>query len=344
MAIQRKGRAMPKAAAYLLMLLLGACGLAHAGTVTYVYTDPQGTPLAEADASGNITATFDYAPYGSQALGTAPNGPGYTGHVNDPDTGFVYMQARYYDPQVGRFISTDPIGPAAANPFNFNRYDYASDNPSRYTDPDGRMIWDDSHRQSDQSGCRYTPAACEMALDTKSKPKQSVVAQAAAAAADAFNSVVAAPEFVQSSEGIGDSLSLGATKGVRQLSGIGDPSPNSSAYKVGYYGSMVPGVARLAYTMGAEGASAVGSVIGGEQGARVANAGRNGFRIMFRGFTSGYHAYPFSRVAAKYGYNWDAVISASGRTNPQFNAMGVAGGAASAANQAGQCVVGQSGC
>lgn len=34
--------------------------LSWAGKVTYIYTDPQGTPLAEADASGNITATFDY--------------------------------------------------------------------------------------------------------------------------------------------------------------------------------------------------------------------------------------------------------------------------------------------
>ena len=76
---QTTGRLMPKTIArslVLLMLWLG--GVAHAGTVTYVYTDPQGTPLAEADANGNITATFDYAPYGSQALGTAPSGPGYT--------------------------------------------------------------------------------------------------------------------------------------------------------------------------------------------------------------------------------------------------------------------------
>lgn len=44
--------------------------MAHAqpGKVTYFYTDPQGTPLVEADANGSITATFDYKPYGSQAL------------------------------------------------------------------------------------------------------------------------------------------------------------------------------------------------------------------------------------------------------------------------------------
>ncbi|THD04525.1 hypothetical protein B1991_17375, partial [Rhodanobacter lindaniclasticus] len=60
MDIQIKGRATHKAIAYaLVLLMLWLGGVAHAGTVTYVYTDAQGTPLAEADASGNITATFD---------------------------------------------------------------------------------------------------------------------------------------------------------------------------------------------------------------------------------------------------------------------------------------------
>ncbi|RCS28717.1 hypothetical protein DEO45_16030, partial [Rhodanobacter denitrificans] len=46
----------------------------------------------------------------------------------------------YYDPAVGRFLSIDSVGPSVGNSFNFNRYDYANDNPSRYTDPDGRSI------------------------------------------------------------------------------------------------------------------------------------------------------------------------------------------------------------
>lgn len=124
----------------ILPLLTLVLGIAHAqpGKVTYVYTDPQGTPLAEADANGNITATFDYKPYGGQALGSPPTGPGYTGHVNDPDTGLVYMQARYYDPVTGRFLSVDPKGPSSGELFHFNRYDYADNNPIVRTDPDGR--------------------------------------------------------------------------------------------------------------------------------------------------------------------------------------------------------------
>jgi RHS repeat-associated protein len=136
----RKGRGLTWKWFFHLLILL-ACNALHAqsqGTDTYVYTDPQGTPLAEPDANGNITKTFDYTPYGTTALGTAPNGPGYTGHVNDPETNLVYMQARYYDPATGHFLSVDPAAPTAGNSFNFNRYAYTNNNPILNIDPNGR--------------------------------------------------------------------------------------------------------------------------------------------------------------------------------------------------------------
>jgi uncharacterized protein RhaS with RHS repeats len=46
------------------------------------------------------------------------------------------MQARYYDPVLGRFYSNDPIG--FDNIHNFNRYTYANNNPYKFIDPDGR--------------------------------------------------------------------------------------------------------------------------------------------------------------------------------------------------------------
>lgn len=132
---------MKKISSWLMLASLWLCAsVAHAGTVTYVYTDPQGTPLAEADASGNITARFEYTPYGVSvpSMGAAPNGVGYTGHVNDPETGLVYMQARYYDAEVGRFLSVDPVATDGNSGNHFNRYWYADDNPTKFTDPDGR--------------------------------------------------------------------------------------------------------------------------------------------------------------------------------------------------------------
>jgi RHS repeat-associated protein len=134
----------------ILPLLTLVLGIAHAqpGKVTYVYTDPQGTPLAEADANGNITATFDYKPYGGQAMGTPPTGPGYTGHVNDPDSGLVYIQARYYDPSIGRFLSRDPAGQKAG----FNDYAYVVNNPVNKIDPTGMFQCD--NKASCEAGTR----------------------------------------------------------------------------------------------------------------------------------------------------------------------------------------------
>jgi len=133
----------------LSLLFVGTHVLAQStGTVTYVYTDPQGTPLAEADASGNITATFEYTPYGTFAPqgtttpGPNPTGLGYTGHVNDPETNLVYMQARYYDSATGQFLSVDPIGPTSSRTYDFARYLYAHDNPVMNEDPTGQFPGD----------------------------------------------------------------------------------------------------------------------------------------------------------------------------------------------------------
>jgi RHS repeat-associated protein len=105
-----------------------------------VYTDPQGTPLAEADASGNITATYDYTPYGTPALGPPPSGPGYTGHVNDPETNLVYMQHRYYDPATGHFMSPDAAPPKPGDLSYMNSYAYVGNNPIMRDDPTGDYI------------------------------------------------------------------------------------------------------------------------------------------------------------------------------------------------------------
>lgn len=167
-----------------LWLCMGPQAQAQTSTVTYIYTDQQGTPLAEADVNGNITATFDYAPYGSQALGTAPNGPGYTGHVNDPESGLVYMQARYYDPATGRFLSVDPVGPAAGNAFNFSRYAYGSNNPIKNIDPDGR----ESACVTMESGCGGDNPAAKAAVQSIGNALIGVLDSAANKWNDTFHS------------------------------------------------------------------------------------------------------------------------------------------------------------
>ncbi len=48
------------------------------------------------------------------------------------------MQARYYDPVIGRFYSNDPVG-FTGDVTTFNRYSYVGNNPYKYTDPDGQV-------------------------------------------------------------------------------------------------------------------------------------------------------------------------------------------------------------
>jgi RHS repeat-associated protein len=93
--------------------------------------------VAVTDANRVLVERTYYSPYGIP-LNHAINGPGYTGHVIDLATGLTYMQQRYYDPSLGRFLSIDPVASDINNGWNFNRYNYAANNPYKFTDPDGR--------------------------------------------------------------------------------------------------------------------------------------------------------------------------------------------------------------
>ena len=110
-------------------------------TVRYQHTDALGSPVAETDANRGIVKRNSYTPYGEAFGATSIDGTGYTGHVMDRDTGLTYMQQRYYDSATGRFFSVDPIGTNTLTAWNFSRYNYAANNPYKFTDPDGRSIW-----------------------------------------------------------------------------------------------------------------------------------------------------------------------------------------------------------
>ena len=124
---------------FIAMVLLFFAALSARGqTVEYIHTDALGTPVAVTDVNRNVLERSEYAPYGEVLNRPLRGGPGYTGHVEDAATGLVYMQQRYYDPQIGRFLSVDPVGVSPNAGLNFNRYWYASNNPYKNIDPDGR--------------------------------------------------------------------------------------------------------------------------------------------------------------------------------------------------------------
>jgi RHS repeat-associated protein len=106
-------------------------------TVTYMHTDIFGNLIAETDENRNVVRRYSYEPYG---LPRQPiDGPGFTGHNMDDDTALIYMQQRYYDPEVGQFLSVDPVSVDMANAWNFNRYNYAANNPVSNSDPTGAV-------------------------------------------------------------------------------------------------------------------------------------------------------------------------------------------------------------
>lgn len=125
----------------LALMLLWLAALAQPAlatdTVYYYYTNPLHSAVVVTDTHGNVVERTYYAPYGRVLNRSMRDGPGYTGHEEDPETNLVYMQQRYYDPETGRFLSIDPVSPTSDGT-GFNRYEYANDNPYRYTDPDGR--------------------------------------------------------------------------------------------------------------------------------------------------------------------------------------------------------------
>lgn len=106
--------------------------------IKYQHTDALGSPVAVTNTTGVVIERTNYEPYGA-AINKTVNGIGYTGHVMDAATGLTYMQQRYYDQELGRFLSVDPVTADANTGEMFNRYKYANNNPYRFTDPDGRQ-------------------------------------------------------------------------------------------------------------------------------------------------------------------------------------------------------------
>jgi len=129
-------------------LLLPAVGSAQ--TVEYYSLDAIGSVRVVTDRQGKVIERHDYLPFGEECItGPCASNPGvgagqsrkFTGKERDPEGGLDYFGARYYGSIGGRFTTVDPVmdqGTALVDPQRWNRYAYATNNPLRYVDPDGR--------------------------------------------------------------------------------------------------------------------------------------------------------------------------------------------------------------
>lgn len=111
----------------------------------YVHTDAMGTPLRATDKSGVVIWQAIYDPYGAAVVNDDPEGDGVhqalnlrlPGQYYDAETSLHYNYFRDYDPEIGRYLQSDPIGLAAG----VNTYAYVGGNPISLIDPLG-LAWE----------------------------------------------------------------------------------------------------------------------------------------------------------------------------------------------------------
>jgi|GEM_PF-201921 len=120
----------------------------------YLHRDYLGSITQVSDKFGNLAAEYSYDAWGRMrnatnwqvyAAGTEPEirfGRGYTGHEHLNKLGLINMNARLYDPVLGRFLAPDPLVASPDESNGYNRYMYASNNPLLYVDIDGEQSRD----------------------------------------------------------------------------------------------------------------------------------------------------------------------------------------------------------
>jgi len=115
------------------------------GDILYIHTDHLGTPRLATDQNQTVVWRWDSNAFGHSPVNDDPDGDGhpviinhrFPGQYHDAETGLYYNYQRYYDPQAGRYITSDPIGLAGG----LNTYAYVANNPLFFVDPTGETPW-----------------------------------------------------------------------------------------------------------------------------------------------------------------------------------------------------------
>ena len=115
------------------------------GATYYYVQNAQGDVIAITNASGTRVVEYTYDAWGNvlSTTGTMANSLGYTqpfryrGYVYDSELGLYYLQSRYYDPALGRFICADGFVSTGQGLLGHNMFVYCLNNPIKYVDDDG---------------------------------------------------------------------------------------------------------------------------------------------------------------------------------------------------------------
>ena len=133
----------------------GVIGVKYNNAQYFYRRDAQGNIIAIIDNNGNIVVQYNYDAWGNHKVLNASgieivtvndignlNPFRYRGYYYDTETGLYYLQTRYYDPVVGRFISRDSVEYADPESINgINLYAYCGNNPVMHSDPYGTTEW-----------------------------------------------------------------------------------------------------------------------------------------------------------------------------------------------------------
>lgn len=109
----------------------------------YYFTNQQGDVVRIEDPDGNVLATYSYNAWGRNSKVSGKmwslNPLRYKGYYYDNETGFYYLQSRYYDPILSRFINADSYASTGQGFIGYNMFAYCGNNPVNRVDASGSM-------------------------------------------------------------------------------------------------------------------------------------------------------------------------------------------------------------
>ena len=133
-----------------------AAALTPGGEALYYLTDQVDSVKVVVNDRGKPVTRTEYLPYGETWFteGDEGNAPKFNSQELDRETNFYFYNARYYDPEIGRFVTADNLIPDELDTQGWNNFSYVRNNPVVFKDPTGHE-WYDTISNDEASSRKY---------------------------------------------------------------------------------------------------------------------------------------------------------------------------------------------